>query len=75
MKSYLASQLIGTIWSVGGIIALVEGGHIKGCFGMIVIGAAYYGYSLYLWGTGRGRSWRGGGPQAYIPPTRGNHIG
>ena len=53
MKSYLASQLIGTIWAVSGIIALVEGGNIKGCFGMMIIGASYYGYALYLWGTGR----------------------
>ena len=54
MKSHLATQLIGTIWAVSAIIALVEGGNAKGCLGMMVVGASYYGYSLYLWGTGRG---------------------
>lgn len=54
MKSYLASQLIGTIWAVSGIITLVEGGNVKGTLGMMVIGVGYYMYSLLLCGTGRG---------------------
>ena len=51
MKSYLASQLIGTIWIIGGVLGAIEGGNWNGCFGIMVIGAAYYVYSLYLWGT------------------------
>jgi len=53
MKSNLAAQLIGTIWIIGGVLGAIEGGNWNGCFGIMVIGAAYYVYSLYLWGTGR----------------------
>lgn len=52
MRSYLASQLIGTIWFVGGIIAKVESPPElgKGALGMIIIAGVYYLYSIYLWG-------------------------
>lgn len=51
MRSYLASQLIGTIWGVGAIVVLVEGAPIWGARGMMAVAVAYYMQSLYLWGT------------------------
>lgn len=51
MRSYIAAQLIGTIWGVGAIVVLVEGAPIWGARGMMGVAIAYYLYSIYLWGT------------------------
>jgi len=51
MRSYLATQLIGTIWFATAILAHVEGGSRLGCLGLVVVAAGYYSFSLYLWAT------------------------